>query len=90
MTLHLNINFGLGPDGSPRHCDLCNYPPRNIDSDHDSLSPDNEKVWLQMDSSSSSLEEYTAADLTGASTGTTAGFNMNGKSYYTSSSVRKS
>lgn len=68
----------LGPEGSPRHCDLCDYPPRCNESDHDSLSPENDRVWLQMDSSSSSLEEYTAADITNASCGTAAGFNMNG------------
>lgn len=71
--------FIAGPDGSPRHCDLCNYPPRPTDSDHDSLSPDNDRLWLQMDSSSSSLEEYIPANITNASSiGTGPGFSMNG------------
>jgi len=69
---------GTGPNGSPRHCGLCKYPPQPEESDHDSLSPDNEKVWLQMNSSSSSLEEYNAGDITTASTGTAATFSMNG------------
>ena len=73
------MHYFSGPDGSPRHCDLCNYPPGPTDSDHDSLSPDNDRLWLQMDSSGSSLEEYTPANLTNASSvGTAPGFSMNG------------
>ncbi|XP_067943077.1 speedy protein A-like [Watersipora subatra] len=79
----------IGPDGSPRSCDLCGYPSKrtgNADtaatiSEHDSLSPDreslspnhNSQVWLQMDSSGTSLEEYNAVDMTTASTCT---FNL--------------
>lgn len=67
-----------GPDGSPRHCKHCE--PRLVDSDHDSLSPNSDCVWLKLDSSCSSLEEYTAQ--TDADSFNVAGFNMNGKHFW--------
>lgn len=83
-----------GPNGSPRHCDWCNYPPRSRDkgdSDHDSLSPENDHLWLQLDSSASSVEEFSAANLTSSSAA--PGFSMNGNIFvplYINESVKVS